>query len=68
MTRTAITRILRIVFLVWLLVTAILLWKAARRPAPSVARHEIVGWNEHDQVKFSAFGDPDGATRYHRDK
>jgi len=59
MTRATITRITRIVFLVWLIMTAILLWKAAHRPARSAAKHEILAWNEQDDVNFSAFGDLD---------
>ena len=50
MTRITITRITRLVFLVWLIMTAILLWKIAHKPVRSVAKHEIVAWNEHHEV------------------
>ena len=35
MSRATVTRITRIVFLVWLVITAGLLWKMMRRPVPS---------------------------------
>jgi hypothetical protein len=41
MRRTTVNRITRIVFLVWLIVTAVLLWKTLRRPAESVPEGEI---------------------------
>jgi len=41
MRRTTVTRITHIVFLVWLIVTVVLLWQTLRRHARWVPGHEI---------------------------
>ena len=52
MRRTTVTRITRIILLLWLIVTAVLLWQTVRRPARSAPAYEIGGWHEDHEVNI----------------
>lgn len=56
MSRTTVDRILRIVFLAWLIVTAALIWQTVHRPArsvPDVRRNLASGANRETLVQTS---------------